>query len=382
MCLGLKEQGHTVSVLTAKPNYPKGTFYEGFTFFNNSVDNYKGIKVYRAPIIPRGNASGLRLFINYISFVFFGIVRLIYIKEKFDKIFVYAPSPITVGYIGIIASLKFKAKSYLWVHDLWPESVKDAGGINNKFILFFIDLMTRSIYFFYKKILVQSPYFKDYLVEQSVNYSKIIYYPYYAEEFYGVVDPKPNIKSLYGDGLNLVFAGNIGVAQSFDTIVEAAKILKNRIDKFKFIIIGEGRDKKRIVDKISHYSLEENFKFLGTYPPEKMSDFFACADALIVSLKDTKIFSMTIPGKLQSYLASGKPIIASLNGIGAQIINDSNSGFVSNSENAQDFANSIIKLNNLNVSSRQELGLNGRKYFEKEFERSKLLKRLINIFEQ
>ena len=382
LCLGLTEQGHNVSVLTAKPNYPKGTFYEGFTFFNNSVDNYKGIKVYRAPIIPRGNASGLRLFINYISFVFFGIVRLIYIKEKFDKIFVYAPSPITVGYIGIIASLKFKAKSYLWVHDLWPESVKDAGGINNKFILFFIDLMTRSIYFFYKKILVQSPYFKDYLVEQSVNYSKIIYYPYYAEEFYGVVDPKPNIKSLYGDGLNLVFAGNIGVAQSFDTIVEAAKILKNRIDKFKFIIIGEGRDKKRIVDKISHYSLEENFKFLGTYPPEKMSDFFACADALIVSLKDTKIFSMTIPGKLQSYLASGKPIIASLNGIGAQIINDSNSGFVSNSENAQDFANSIIKLNNLNVSSRQELGLNGRKYFEKEFERSKLLKRLINIFEQ
>ena len=113
-----------------------------------------------------------------------------------------------------------------------------------------------------------------------------------------------------------------------------------------------------------------------------MSDFFACADALVVTLKDTRIFSMTIPGKLQSYLASGKPIIASLNGIGAKIIKESNSGFVSNSENAQDFANSIMRFNKLTVSKRQELGLNGRRFFEKEFERSKLLKRLIDIFEQ
>lgn len=382
MCLGLKEQGHTVSVLTAKPNYPKGAFYEGFTFFNNSIDNYKGITVYRAPIIPRGNASGLRLFINYISFVFLGIVRLLFIKEKFDKVFVYAPSPITVGYIGIIASWKFRAQSYLWVHDLWPESVRDAGGINNRYILSLIDFMTRSIYSFYNKILIQSPYFKDYLLEQSVSQHKIIYYPYYAEEFYGVVDPKANIKSQYGEGLNLVFAGNIGVAQSFDTIVEAAKILKNKIDKFSFIIIGEGRDKKRIVNKISEYSLEKNFKFLGSYPPEKMSDFFACADALIVSLKDTKIFSLTIPGKLQSYLASGKPIIGSLSGIGAKIIEDSESGYVSNSEDVNELVNSIIKFNKLDESERKCLGQNARKYFEKEFERSKLLKRLINIFDK
>jgi len=382
LCIGLKEQGHSVSVLTAKPNYPKGSFYEGYDFFNKPIDDYKGIKVFRSPIIPRGNGSGIRLFINYTSFVFFGILRLLLINQKFDKIFVYAPSPITVGYIGVVASWKFKAKTYLWVHDLWPESVKDAGGINNKFILYLIDLMTKSIYSFYEKILVQSPYFKKYLIDQSVNQDKVVYYPYYAEKFYKVVDPKPDIKSLYGEGLNLVFAGNIGVAQSFDTIVEAAKILKNRLIKFKFIIIGDGRDKNRILNKILENSLNENFKFLGSYPPDKMSDFFACADALVVTLKDTRIFSMTIPGKLQSYLASGKPIIASLNGIGAKIIKDSNSGFVSNSENANDFANSIMRFNKLNISKRQELGLNGRKYFEKEFERSKLLKRLIDIFEQ
>ena len=172
ICLGLKDKGHSVTVLTAKPNYPRGNFFTGYSFFNKPVDEYKGIRVYRSPIIPRGNATGSKLFLNYMSFVFFGCIKLFFLKEKFDKILVYAPSPITVGYIGALASFIFKAKPYLWVHDLWPESVKDAGGISSKFILFFIDLMTRSIYYFYDSILVQSPDFRTYLLRQGVSESK------------------------------------------------------------------------------------------------------------------------------------------------------------------------------------------------------------------
>ena len=382
ICIGLKEQGHSVSVLTAKPNYPKGNFYEGYNFFNKSKEIYQDIEIYRSPIIPRGTGTGIKLFINYISFVIFGILRVLFLNKKFDKVFVYAPSPITVGYIGIIASIKFRAKSYLWVHDLWPESVKDAGGINNKSILFLIDIMTRSIYWFYNIILVQSPYFKDYILKQRVSENKIIYYPYYAENFYKVVKPKKEIKSLFGDTLNIVFAGNIGVAQSFDTIIDAAIILKKNLSNFTFIIIGDGRDKKRVVDRINKLSMSDNFIFLGSYPPTDMSDFFACADALLVSLKDTEIFSLTIPGKLQSYLACGKPIIASLNGIGAKIIVESKSGLVSKSEDSKGLADSIIKFSNLNDSERKQYGLNARDYFEKEFERISLLKRLIDIFEK
>ena len=381
LCIGLRDKGHSVSVLTAKPNYPNGFFYDGYNFFNKSVDTYKGIKIYRSPVIPRGSGSGIRLFINYISFVIFGTIRILFINEKFDRIFVFAPSPITVGYVGIFASLKFRAKSYLWVHDLWPESVKDAGGINNKLILGLVDLMTKSIYNFYSKILVQSPDFKDYLIEQSVNERKIIYYPYYAEKFYKIVKPKKEIKSLFGKGLNLIFAGNIGVAQSFDTIVDAAKIIKTRFNNFKFIIIGDGRDKKRIEKKILENSLSDNFKFLGSFPPEKMSNFFACSDALVVSLKDTRIFSLTIPGKIQSYLACGKPIIASLNGIGAKIITESNSGFVSKAEDPESLANSVLEFCKLSDSEKFNLGINARKYYEKEFERSNLINRLIDIFE-
>jgi len=382
LCLGLKEKGHKVSVLTSKPNYPNGIFFKGYNFFNKSQDYYQGIKIYRSPIIPRGNGSGLRLFINYISFVIFGAIRLLLINDRFDKIFVYAPSPITVGYLGIVASFKFNAKPYLWVHDLWPESVKDAGGINNKLILSLIDLMTKSIYYFYKTILVQSPYFKKYLVEQSVKESKIVYYPYYAENFYKVVKPKEEILALFGGGLKLIFAGNIGVAQSFDTIVEAAKILKSKFVNFKFIIIGDGRERNRIEKKINDYFLSDNFIFLGSHPPEKMSSFFACADALVVSLKDTKIFSMTIPGKLQSYLACGRPVIASLNGVGAEIISSSNSGLVCKAEDPYALANTIVKFNSMSKNKLKSFGINARKYFEKEFERNDLLNRLIDIFEK
>ena len=382
LCLGLKSNGHTVTVLTAKPNYPKGSFFSGYSFFNKPIEEYKGIKVYRSSIIPRGKATGLNLFLNYISFVIFGFIKLFFIREKFDKIFVYAPSPITVGYLGIAASFIFRAKPYLWVHDLWPESVKDAGGINNKFLLSLVNLMTKSIYFFYDNILVQSPNFKDYLLNQGVNESKIIYYPDYAENFYKVINENSEIKAQYGGELNIVFAGNIGVAQSFDTIIEAVKILTTKLKNFKFIIIGDGRDKKRVLEKISDYSLEDYFKFLGSFPPEDMPSFFASADALLVSLKDTKIFSMTIPGKLQSYLASGKPIIASLNGLGSKIIKESNSGYASTAEDSESLANSIVNFSKLTSSKRKILGDNARDYYEKEFERSRLLTRLIDIFEK
>ncbi len=380
LCLGLKSNGNIVTVFTAKPNYPKGRFFSGYTFFNKSTEEYKGIKVYRSPIIPRGNGNGFNLFLNYISFVFFGFFKLLLIKDKFDKIFVYAPSPITVGYLGIVASFIFRAKPYLWVHDLWPESVKDAGGINNKFLLYLVDLMTKSIYYFYDNILVQSPSFKDYLLNQGVSESKIIFYPYYAENFYKVVNENSKIKSQFGKGLKIVFAGNIGVAQSFDTIFNAVKILATKLKDFKFIIIGDGRDRERIQKKIADNSLDNYFEFLGSYPPEKMPSFFASADALLVSLKDTKIFSMTIPGKLQSYLACGKPIIASLNGIGAKLVEESNSGFTSRAEDPESLAASILKFSKLSSAQKKELGNNARIYYEKEFERSRLLTRLIDIF--
>jgi len=379
LCYGLKEKGNKVTVLTAKPNYPSGSFFHGYSFFGKNDEKIKGIDVYRAKVIPRGSANGLRLFINYISFVFFGCFKLLKVRGNYDKVLVFAPSPITVGFVGIFASMKFRCKSFLWVHDLWPESVKYAGGIKNSFIIKLVDLMTRMIYSNFNFILVQSPDFENYLIKQNVPKNKIIYYPYYAEDYYRVTKENEDIKLIFPDGLNIVFAGNIGVAQSFDTIIDAVKIVSKKIKKITIIIIGDGRDRTRVQKKINDENLQDYFIFLGSHPPEKMSFYFASADALLVTLRKSLIFSLTIPSKIQSYLACGKPIIGAIDGIGSKIIKNSNSGYTGNSEDFKELAKNILKFNNLNNEEKVNLGANARKYFENEFNRDKLLDRLLQI---
>lgn len=378
LCFSLKERGHNVTVLTGKPNYPSGSFFKGYSLFNKQYEKIKGISVYRSNLIPRGSSSSIRLFLNYTSFVFFGCLNIFFLKKQFDKILIYAPSPITVGLIGVLASYRFNIKSYLWVHDLWPESVKVAGNLNNKFILNLINLMTKFIYKYNYKILVQSPMFTNYIINQGVPSKKIIYYPYYAEDFYREVKPIDK-KINFPKGTNFLFAGNIGIAQSFDTLVDAAKIVTDKINSVNFIILGDGRDKKRILKKIKSYEMEKHFLFLGSFPPEEIPNFISNSDALLIMLKKSEIFSYTIPGKLQSYLACGKPIIGSIDGITSQIISESSSGFVSKAEDSFSLAQSIFKFLDLNFDKRKILGKNARDYYEKEFEKTMLLERLESI---
>lgn len=172
LVFSLSQRGHYVEVLTGKPNYPKGEYFEGYNWKNKSLEKINGLIVNRSNLILRKKGGGIRLFFNYLSFVFFGSLKLLSLKGKFDKILIYAPSPITVGILGIIAAKKYNCKSFLWVHDLWPESVQIAGGVNNKTILGMINFMTKLIYKFSDFVLVQSPKFKLYIKNQGVDEKK------------------------------------------------------------------------------------------------------------------------------------------------------------------------------------------------------------------
>jgi glycosyltransferase involved in cell wall biosynthesis len=379
VCLGLVERGHSVTVLTGKPNYPSGKYFDGYGWFRKNYEKWKGIDVYRSNLILRGRGNAINLFLNYFSFAFLSIFKLFSIKSRADKIFIFAPSPITVGIPGIVASKLFKAKSVLWVHDLWPESIRIAGGIENKFIIKTIDLLTRWIYKKVDKILIQSEAFQSYIAKQVEDKNKIIYYPFYAEPFYRVENPEPRYNDDLPSGFKLLFAGNIGEGQSFPTLLEAAKVIKNMNLPISWIIFGVGRMKELVIKEIIMHGLENNFILKGALPATEMPKYFSCVDGLIVSLKKSEIFSITIPGKLQSYLACGKPIIGSLDGIGAQIINDSKCGFTSKAESVEELVESILRLYNLSIDDRKSLGNNARNYFEKEFERESLLDKLENI---
>ena len=377
LIFSLKKRGHDIEVLTGKPNYPKGDYFKDYSWDGPKEEEVEGIKVHRANLILRKKGGGLRLFLNYISFVFFGLFKILRLKRDFEKVFIYAPSPITVGILGIVAAKKFRCKSYLWVHDLWPESVRVAGGIKSGIILGLVNQMTKLIYRFTDLLLVQSPEFKNYILNQGVAENKIIYYPYYAEDFYKVVEKDKSYLSKFPKGFNLLFAGNIGVAQSFDTIVNAFEKLKKY--DINLVVLGEGRDKSRIQEQINEKGLTEKFHFLGSFPPEQMPYYFTCADGLLITLKKADIFSYTIPGKLQSYLACGKPIIGALDGIGNKIISESNSGFASEAEDHELLANNILSLYKLSKAEKEKLSNNALTYFDKNFNKQHLLERLEEI---
>jgi glycosyltransferase involved in cell wall biosynthesis len=379
LCLGLIERGHEVTVLTGIPNYPKGQFLKGYSFWKNNDEEWKGIKIYRSKLFPRGN-GGLRLMLNYLSFVFFGTIKSFFIKEVFDKILVFEPSPITVGIPAIFISKRKKIPYYFWVQDLWPESIEAAGGIKNRLVLSFFDKITRLIYNRSKKVLVQSKGFIEYIVNQGVPNDKIIYYPNSTESFYKPLKTsKKYLDLLPSDGFKIMFAGNLGEAQSINTLIQAAKIVKEKNKEIHWVFLGDGRQKQNILNEVLINDLADNIHLLGSYPSECMPDFFACADALVVSLKKNKIFALTIPSKVQSYMACGKPILACLEGEGAKVIAESDSGLISEPENANHLADNILKMFNMANQERDKMGLNAFEYFQKEFERELLLDRLLEI---
>ncbi len=379
LALALKERGHQISVLTAKPNYPTGNFSKGYTFFNKGKEKWNDIEVHRSPIIPRGKGNGLQLFVNYISFAIFASIKLLFVRNKFDKIFVYEPSPVTVGIPAIVAKYKFNAPIYFWVQDLWPESISAAGGVKNKTVLVFLNGLTKFIYQHCHKVLVQSKAFLPYILNQNVDKSKLIYYPNSTEKYYKELSPDESLIKTLPSGVKIIFAGNIGESQSFETLLNAALILKNEDIQVHWLILGDGRMREFVNQKIKELNLLDTFHLLGEYPSTDMPKYFSCADALIVSLKKNPIFAHTIPSKIQSYLACGKPILTSLDGEGSRIIEEAKAGFTSPSEDPISLAATVKKFLALSIEEQKILGKNARKYFIAEFERELLVDRLEDI---
>jgi glycosyltransferase involved in cell wall biosynthesis len=379
LIFSLKKRGHKITVLTGKPNYSKTHFFDGYGWRSPDFEIINDIPVYRANLFSRRNGAGFRLFLNYFSFALFSSLKLKKIKGSFDAIFVYQPSPITVGIPAVFAKMRFKAPVYFWAQDLWPESLIAAGNVKNRFVLGFFDSLTKWVYKHSEKVLIQSNGFREYILNQGIPNNKIIFYPNPTEDFY---KPLKNVIEYHEyfdtSNFNIVFAGNIGEAQSFETIIKAIGLIKDL--PVKIIVLGDGRYKDTAISLIKENGLETHFNFLGSFPPSEMPKFFSHADALLVSLKKDKIFSLTIPAKIQSYLACGKPIIASIDGEGAKIVIDAKCGVSSPAENSLKLSENIKGLMALDKYLLNEMGNNSRAYYEKEFGREYLLKRLEDIF--
>jgi glycosyltransferase involved in cell wall biosynthesis len=381
--LGMTELGHVLTVLTGKPNYPSGKFNKGYSFFNKRVEYYHGIKVIRVPLFPRGNGGGARLMINYISFAFFASIAAFFrVQEKFDLIFVYEPSPISVGIPAIVLKKKFKIPIFFWVLDLWPDSVEIAGNVKNRHILKLLNKLVIYIYKHSDRIFISSRSFSDPVREKNVDLDKIVYFPNWPEEIYlSEVKDYDKYAKIMPVGFKIMFAGNIGDSQDFESIISAANILRENRE-IHWIILGDGRRKQWLEAEVCRLNLNSNFHILGSYPTWEMPNFFFHCDAMLVTLKKSEIFSLTVPAKIQSYLAFGKPILAMLNGEGAEIIEEARAGISCNAGDYIQLANNIKLLLNYKREQLDDMGKNAKKYSNENFNRSSLFSKFEQVYAQ
>lgn len=374
ICDGLSEDDYEIDVLTGLPNYPYGKYYDGYSILKKGEKTYKNnINIKRVPIIPRGK-SNLSLILNYLSFMILGSLYSIgLLKNKYDKVFVFQLSPITLAIPGIIVSKIKKISSVIYVQDVWPESFYSIKKINNRILKKYFQKFCNYIYKSFDKVLITSKGFENILINKGVNKEKIHYLPQWAEDFYAI--NKFNIKDVENKKFMVTFAGNIGKAQSVNTIIEAANLAKKN-KEIVWRIIGDGSEFHNIKKLVEKYSLSETVELLGRKPVTDMPKYFSESDGLIVTLKNEEILNVTLPAKVQSYMASGKPIIAAISGEGNRIIEESNSGLVGEAEDYISLYNNVINLYNLDLSEREKLGYNGLKFFENNFTRKKLLEKL------
>jgi len=369
-------RGENVTVITAVPNYPSGKFFEGYGLFQRRKEFVRGVHVIRVPVVPRGKGGPIRLVLNYFSFVMTASVYCFYLafKEKFDFVFVQQLSPVTMALPALIVKKIQRIPLYVWILDLWPESLSAAGGIKNKYVLMFFKFIVQFIYNNSSRLLISSKGFVKSISNQGNYLNKIIYFPNWAEDVFesATILDKNIILPVLPDGFLIMFAGNIGEAQDFDNIMKAALLLKSN-QYIKFIIIGDGRKKEWVESFIKTNHLEDNVFIMGRYPIDFMPAFFKKANAMLLPLKNEIIFNLTAPAKLQAYMASEKPIIAMLNGDGADIINEANCGLAAPAGNFLDLANKITLMSNYTPSQLDSLGKNGKKYCLEHFDKHKSL---------
>lgn len=391
LVLTLVAQGHEVQVLTGKPNYPCGQIFSGYTssgvmteFFANNVS------VFRAPLRPRKKGGAKNLFLNYWSFVWNGL-RFFPAEvkdEQYDAILVFAPSPITATIPALYLKWKLKTHLAIWVQDLWPESLSATGFIKNRFLLSLVRLLVRGIYSRADTLLVQSKGFVE-PVSRYADVKRIIYYPNsYRDECLGVNQGTPQIKDntlpikltdLLERFFCVTFAGNLGTAQSLETIVDAAAKLKH-VPNLRIVLVGSGALFDWLLEQKEKRKLD-NLILAGRFPSEMMPQIFQLSEALLVTLKKEEIFSYTVPGKIQAYLASSRPIIAALDGEGARVVMDAGAGLTCGSEDVNGLVACIENLYRMTDMEKQKISESGRAYYLEHFEMGLQAKRLVEILD-
>ena len=367
LCATWVQRGYQVTVITGIPNYPEGRFYPGYGWFKKRHEVKDGVTIKRLRLVSRGHSS-FRLMLNYLSFVVSGWWWAKTTRLKADLVFNFEVSPMTQALPAIWFAKRRKIPSVIYIQDLWPDNVEVIGGVKNATVLKRLDRMTQRIYQRSTKLLVTSPSFKDTLIERGVPESKVTYWPQYAEPH---DTPYPKEKTQH---FTVMFTGNIGDAQGLDVLPRLAHTLKAQgHEDVAFVLVGDGRQRHALETLMKTLDVSEMFTFLGRKPSKDIAQLLAQADVAFLSFKDTPLFQKTIPAKLQTYLACGKPMLAVAAGETQRIVEEAQAGICVPPGDDDALVKALLTLKTTDDAQRQAWSAQALRYAQTHFDKTQLM---------
>ncbi len=369
ICEELVRRGHQVQVITDIPNYPLGRIYPGYKKRKNRNQVHNGVNIHRTFTIGRRNNIFFRL-LNYLSFAISSLLYALRIKEEYDVVFANQSSPVLMSVGALAYGKKHNVEVVLYCMDLWPASLAAGGIKDNSFIYRVFEHISKWIYCGADKILISSESFREYLESHfRIPPEKICYHPQYSDVICELVS------SVKKETVDLMFAGNIGIAQSIPTILKAAKLLEDQ-KSIRWHIVGEGSQLDSCKKMATEMGLS-NVTFHGRKDQTELPEYFAMADAFLLTMFSDSVVSLTLPRKAQAYMAAGKPIIGAADGEIPIVIEKANCGFCAKAEDAEGLAEAVLKF--MEYPDKLQLGNNAKAYYERNFSRKEFMDRLEDV---
>lgn len=369
----LVSRGHTVTTITGFPNYPTGKLYRGYQIRWRQWELHDGVRVLRLPLYPNHSHSAIKRVLNYFSFAASATLLGSALCGPAEVMWVYHP-PLTVGipawWIGLLRRIPFIYN----IHDMWPETLAATGMMPSPLVQRALGQLAGWVYNQAAALTVVTPGFKTNLIAKGVPADKIHVIPNWADEdIYRPVPQNSVLAQTIGakDRFNIIYAGNIGLAQGLDTILDTAQLLQD-IPEIQFVLIGGGVDREHLQVRAQKMHLT-NVRFVDQQPPERMADFLALADVLYMQLRDEPLFRITIPSKMYSYLACARPIIAAVTGDAADTIQEAQAGLVCLPQDPAALAKAVRTLYAMPKHEREAMGEAGRRTFEMRYTRRTLM---------
>lgn len=374
---GFLQDGIAVDVLCGLPNYPKGEWFPGYSAAGPFEEEWHGARLYRCKEVPRRGNTSVNIFLNYVSWPWYAAHALHRLPGGYDAVFCFNTSPVLMCWPAIRYAKKHHIPFTNYVLDIWPENLYSVLNVKNKALRAIALGVSDTLYKKADRLIAMSEPLQQRLCQRTgMPPQKIAVIPQYCEDFYAVPQPDATLQAQFGGRFNLVFTGTFTPAQSLETVITAVQDARSRgADMLHLLLVGDGMSRAALEAKVKELHAEDAVTFYGSVPATDIPKFTALADALIVCLSDSPDLGLTVPAKVASYMAAGKPILASMDGAGNAAVAAAG-GLSSPACDAAALADNLLALTRMDAAQRAAMGQSAKEYYLAHYRRSELLRKL------